>query len=94
MLLFILQLANRSIFILHLRSHLLRSTTTSTAAGSSLAIFLSTRGITSAVKSERLIFSQLSISAAPESDRVNPHSTLLVVSFHRFADFPDHVNLR
>ncbi|CAN1185513.1 hypothetical protein LINPERHAP2_LOCUS37597 [Linum perenne] len=54
MLLFILQLTNRSIFIPHLRSHLLRSTTTSAAADSSLVIFLSTRGITSAVKSERL----------------------------------------
>ncbi|CAN1311414.1 Rhodanese-like domain-containing protein 7 [Linum perenne] len=34
------------------------------------------------------------ISAAPESDRSNPHSTLMVVSFYRFADFPDHANLR
>ncbi|CAN1158178.1 Cytochrome c-type biogenesis protein CcmE homolog, mitochondrial [Linum perenne] len=52
-------MASRS-FLLRLRSHLLRSTTTSAAAGSSPAIFLPTRHITSAVKSDRLIFSQLS----------------------------------
>ncbi|CAI0459226.1 unnamed protein product [Linum tenue] len=35
------------------------------------------------------------ISAAADSDdQPNPHSTLVVVSFYRFADFPDHANLR
>ncbi|CAL1392699.1 unnamed protein product [Linum trigynum] len=35
------------------------------------------------------------ISAAADSDdQPNPHSTLMVVSFYRFADFPDHANLR
>jgi hypothetical protein len=37
---------------------------------------------------------QLSISGAPGSNNSNPESTLVVVSFYKFADFPDYADMR